>query len=206
MQCFALSSWDQVLDFSSRWLPGLQFIRGTYAVIRDMILPDQVEPAHVIEVLPLLWETGSLQIHLPRFIGKSPVLSRIGRTVKGPTFNLKSFSVGLLHSTSLSWKHILQSLDSSAANNFMDLSLSKNLKIPLVKLEPPLTVTPLDGTPLGNGSVYYLTTSVHLSINNHQKKLQFHLIHSPEFPIVLGFQWLSCHNPHIDWSTGSVLQ
>lgn len=30
------------------------------------------------------------------------------------------------------------------------------------------------------------------------------MIQSPELPLVLGFPWLSCHNPHIDWARGIV--
>ncbi|KAK3540883.1 hypothetical protein QTP86_002978 [Hemibagrus guttatus] len=33
----------------------------------------------------------------------------------------------------------------------------------------------------------------------------FHLIQSPEFPVILGYPWLLQHNPHFDWSTGTVL-
>ncbi len=33
----------------------------------------------------------------------------------------------------------------------------------------------------------------------------FHLIQSPEFPVILGYPWLLQHNPHFDWSTGAVL-
>lgn len=32
----------------------------------------------------------------------------------------------------------------------------------------------------------------------------FFLIQLPEFPLVLGFPWLTCHNPNIDWSRGVV--
>ncbi|KAK3566671.1 hypothetical protein QTP86_002846 [Hemibagrus guttatus] len=33
----------------------------------------------------------------------------------------------------------------------------------------------------------------------------FYLIQSPEFPVILGYPWLLQHNPHFDWSTGTVL-
>ena len=33
-----------------------------------------------------------------------------------------------------------------------------------------------------------------------------HLIYSPQQPIILGYPWLRRHNPHIDWSTGTILQ
>lgn len=92
----------------------------------------------------------------------------------GPTFTPKSTPARVLLFSSLSWggqQHTLQSLaDSGAASNFIDLSLAKNLQIPLVNFELPLTVTALDRRLLGNGCVHHLTTPVHLSINNHQEK------------------------------------
>ncbi len=33
----------------------------------------------------------------------------------------------------------------------------------------------------------------------------FHLIQSPEFPVILGHPWLLQHNPHFDWSKSAVL-
>lgn len=32
----------------------------------------------------------------------------------------------------------------------------------------------------------------------------FFLIQSPAAPAILGFPWLVCHNPQIDWGTGSL--
>ena len=38
----------------------------------------------------------------------------------------------------------------------------------------------------------------------HTESLSFHLFNSPSHPIILGFPWLSRHNPHINWTTGEV--
>ncbi len=35
--------------------------------------------------------------------------------------------------------------------------------------------------------------------------MAFHLISSPELPLILGHPWLTRHNPHINWSSGEVL-
>ena len=62
---------------------------------------------------------------------------------------------GLFVPITISWghqKHTLQAfIDSGAAGNFMDLSLAQRLNIPILSLDPPLSVTALDGRPLGPG-------------------------------------------------------
>ena len=111
----------------------------------------------------------------------------------------------------ISWEHQqhpLQALiDSGAAGNFMDLTLASKLHLPITSLDHPLTVTALDGRPLGRGTVNHVIAPVLLSIvGSHHEKIQFNLIHSPEFPEVLGVPWLSHHSPHINWSSGTVVE
>ncbi len=86
----------------------------------------------------------------------------------------------------------------------MDFSLARSLKVPTDSLVTPLSVTPLDGRPLGPGKVTLLTSPLHLFIHEHQEELCFHLIRSPVFPVLLGHPWLLQHNPHFDWSTGAI--
>ncbi|KAK3518251.1 hypothetical protein QTP70_034617, partial [Hemibagrus guttatus] len=62
------------------------------------------------------------------------------------------------------------------------------------------------------GAVAYLKAlqkdgqvEVGFTMGKHQERMCFHLIQSPEFPVILGYPWLLQHNPHFDWSTGTVL-
>ncbi len=87
----------------------------------------------------------------------------------------------------------------------MDFTLARHLRIQPISLQEPLTITALDGRPLGSGQVRQCTTSLHLQIGCHKENIQFFLIHSPEFPLILGFPWLSLHNPHIDWTARIVI-
>ena len=80
------------------------------------------------------------------------------------------------------------------------------MQIPQEALETPLSVSALDGQPIGDGKVTSATTPLRLRVGNHNKTISLHLLDSPEFPVVLGFPWLNRHNPHIDWSTGSILE
>lgn len=103
--------------------------------------------------------------------------------------------------------NLLTLVDSGAAGNFMDASLASRLRLPLVNLKSPLSVTALDGRPLGKGTVTHLTSPVHMSINDsHDENIQFNLVSSPEFTVVLGFPWLTHHSPHINWSTGKIVE
>lgn len=84
--------------------------------------------------------------------------------------------------------HTLQALvDSGAAGNFIDSSLASDLHLPVTNLDHPLTVTALDGKPLGKGTIDHITTLILSVGERHHEKVQFNLIQSPEFPVVLGF-------------------
>ena len=39
---------------------------------------------------------------------------------------------------------------------------------------------------------------------NHQEQISFHLIDSPQTPLVLGHPWLRLHNPSLEWTSGKV--
>ena len=62
----------------------------------------------------------------------------------------------------ISWEHqqhpLQAPVDSGAAGNFMDLTLAS--KLHLTSLDHPLTVTALNGRPLGRGTVNHVTTPV----------------------------------------------
>uniref|UniRef100_A0A4W5LSY2 ribonuclease H n=1 Tax=Hucho hucho TaxID=62062 RepID=A0A4W5LSY2_9TELE len=88
----------------------------------------------------------------------------------------------------------------------MDISLAKKLSLPTESLSSPLVVTALDGRPLGRGEINCQTLPLRLSILQHQEEISFHLIQSSAFPIILGYPWLLRHNPHIDWSTSTILE
>lgn len=95
-------------------------------------------------------------------------------------------------------------IDSGAAGNFMDFTLASQLKIQPITLHDPLTVTALDGRPLGSGQVSQCTTFLHFQVGSHREGIQFFLINSPEFPLILGYPWIVLHNPRIDWSSNQI--
>lgn len=50
------------------------------------------------------------------------------------------------------------------------------------------------------------TIPLYLWVGDHLETIQFYVIKSPEFPLILGFTWLVLHNPQIDWSSSNILK
>lgn len=128
----------------------------------------------------------------------------------GTTLSPEFPGQGVYLPISISWGESTHScnalVDSGAAGNFIDSNFALKINVPLVPLEFPLSVSALDGQALGDGKVTQATTSLRLQSEAHREELSLHVIHSPEFPVVLGIPWLTRHNPHIDWVTGRILE
>ena len=96
-------------------------------------------------------------------------------------------------------------LDSGATGNFLDLTLAKDLGIPLIKKKLPEPVRAVDGSELSSGLITHQTSDLILVCDNgHTEQLDFDLIDTPLFGAILGVPWLQLHNPVIDWQKGSV--
>ncbi|KAF7648310.1 hypothetical protein LDENG_00158670, partial [Lucifuga dentata] len=95
-------------------------------------------------------------------------------------------------------------IDSGADVSFIDEELVLQLGIGREPLPRPVPANALDGHRLG--TVTHLTSPVQLLLSgNHHETLQFHILQSPQLPLILGYSWLRRHNPHIDWDTGVIL-
>lgn len=95
-------------------------------------------------------------------------------------------------------------IDSGADASFIDSGLATQLNLSREPLPKPVPARALDGHLLG--IVTHQTSSVGLLMSgNHHETLRFHIINSPQIPLILGYPWLRRHNPHIDWVTGCIL-
>ena len=101
--------------------------------------------------------------------------------------------------------HTLQALiDSGSDKNLICSATARRHGIPLLDLDLPLTVQTLDGSLLN--PITKRTSPVLLRISgNHSEVITFYVMENPHVPIVLGFPWLSLHNPHINWSDNTIL-
>uniref|UniRef100_A0A8C5M6H4 CCHC-type domain-containing protein n=1 Tax=Leptobrachium leishanense TaxID=445787 RepID=A0A8C5M6H4_9ANUR len=96
-------------------------------------------------------------------------------------------------------------IDSGASNNFFDLTLATSLAVPTRPKTTPTPLQKVDGSTLRTGPITHETTPLLLLIRTkHQEHLQWDIVPSPLFPLVLGLPWLRTHNPSIDWSSNTV--
>ena len=94
-------------------------------------------------------------------------------------------------------------VDSGADESFMDWRLAKKLNLKLIPLPKALEAHALDGRLLCR--ITHRTDLIQMTISQeHTESMSFHLLNSPSHPLILGFPWLSKHNPHMNWATGEV--
>lgn len=89
-------------------------------------------------------------------------------------------------------------IDSGCEQNLIDSVLVQQLSIETEPLAVPLRVTALDGKNLTQ--ITHQTKPLKLIISgNHCELCSFFVFSTTSSPIILGFQWLQQHNPHINW-------
>lgn len=95
-------------------------------------------------------------------------------------------------------------VDSGADESFIDSQFVSQANIPSEPLPKPKTVFGLDGKVLA--CVTHRTVPVALLVSgNHHELISLNIISSPSSQLVLGLPWLQLHNPHLDWSTQTIL-
>ncbi|MGL5565622.1 MAG: retropepsin-like aspartic protease, partial [Plesiomonas sp.] len=94
-------------------------------------------------------------------------------------------------------------VDSGAEGSFIDASLARELRIPVVDCPRPITVQALTGQVMPTVTQWTVPFKI-ITAGNHTEEIRLYLIESPLVPVVLGHPWLSRHNPHIDWQLNSV--
>ncbi|KAL1249800.1 hypothetical protein QQF64_020805 [Cirrhinus molitorella] len=66
-------------------------------------------------------------------------------------------------------------------------------------------VAAIDGRPLGDGRINFVTEEVQLRIGTlHSEPIRLFVLQSPKNPIILGFPWLEKHNPTISWNAREI--
>ena len=77
----------------------------------------------------------------------------------------------------------------------MDINLAKRLNLSFVCIDSPVPATTLDGHVMH--LVTHRTSPVTLIFpDSHTEQITFHLFDAPQHPLVLGYPWLTLHNPH----------
>jgi len=155
--------------------------------------------------MPLLRPKRSFCNLLPIKRGSSPVIQRalVSRNVNFKTPSRPLIKAQLLCSGNYYTVSVL--INSGTDANLLDMTLTSQLGIGRIALEEHIRATALDGHLLCRVT-HQSTPLPMIVLGNHNETLAFHLIHSPQQPVILGYPWLKRHNPHIDCASGTILQ
>ncbi|KAK3563117.1 hypothetical protein QTP86_016350 [Hemibagrus guttatus] len=90
-------------------------------------------------------------------------------------------------------------IDSGSAPNLIHQDLIKTFNIPIQPCNPPLKVNAVNNKPIGDG-IRHQTLPMQLQVGLfHRETITFYVIDSPHHEIILGYPWLSVHDPVISW-------
>lgn len=95
-------------------------------------------------------------------------------------------------------------VDSGAQKSFLDASFAKDHHIPLLVLSQPITLNLADGSPSSAGPVTHEAMLKATIADEHYEHMVLKVTHLQNHPIILGINWLSCHNPSINWKMNII--
>ncbi|CAJ0939584.1 unnamed protein product [Ranitomeya imitator] len=98
-------------------------------------------------------------------------------------------------------------VDSGSANNLIDEEFAHTAGFTVDKLPHPIRVVTINATPLPQGEITEFVAEVKLHIGVlHSEQVTCRVLSNLPAQMVLGFPWLSMHNPVIDWKTQDIIQ
>ncbi|KAI2648976.1 Transposon Tf2-9 polyprotein [Labeo rohita] len=94
-------------------------------------------------------------------------------------------------------------IDSGAALN-INKDIVEKFNIPTQPCIPPIRIKPINDTLIDHG-IHHQTKTVKLQVGLlHQENITLYVVDSPKYEIILGFPWLSIHDPAISWNQGEL--
>ncbi|KAI2645745.1 Transposon Tf2-9 polyprotein [Labeo rohita] len=95
-------------------------------------------------------------------------------------------------------------VDSGAALNLIHKDIVEKYRIPTQPCTPPIRIKAIDNTLIGEG-ITHRTRTLTLQVGLlHQESITLYVVDSPKHEAILGFPWLSTHDPDISWSHGKL--
>ena len=94
-------------------------------------------------------------------------------------------------------------VDSGATENFMNLTYTRWLKLPIHPLEKPRKIFNVDGTENKSGELRYYT-DLKVQTGTTRSLLRFFLTDLGENKAILGYSWFATTQPKIDWKRGWI--
>ncbi|KAF8748833.1 hypothetical protein RHS01_10525 [Rhizoctonia solani] len=94
-------------------------------------------------------------------------------------------------------------IDSGATSSFLHPRTAESLRLPLIDLPSPRTVTMLDGSSPQAGKIWKKAV---LTFTYDGKRMTetFLICNTGSHAAILGLKWLDAHNPEIDWNTRTL--
>jgi hypothetical protein len=86
---------------------------------------------------------------------------------------------------------------------YIDKAYAQKMKLPLTLLADPIPVYNVDGTQNAAGSITHCAEII-IQFQEHREKVTAEVTDLGKNQMILGYTWLSHHNPEIDWTTGTV--
>uniref|UniRef100_A0A8C6CXC8 Retrotransposon Gag like 1 n=1 Tax=Moschus moschiferus TaxID=68415 RepID=A0A8C6CXC8_MOSMO len=93
-------------------------------------------------------------------------------------------------------------VDSGATSNYMDEEFAQEHYVELYQKPYPESVQPADGWLVSDEPVWLYTEPLVCLHQDHQESLEFDIVASSNFSVILGVKWLQLHAPDIDWVKG----
>ncbi|KAF8751883.1 Retrotransposon gag protein [Rhizoctonia solani] len=90
-------------------------------------------------------------------------------------------------------------IDSGATSSFLHPHTAKALRLPLIDLPHPRTVTMLDGSSPQAGKIWK-KANLTFSFDGKKMTKTFLICNTGSHAAILGLKWLDAHNPEIDWN------
>jgi hypothetical protein len=94
-------------------------------------------------------------------------------------------------------------LDNGATENFIDEVTWQQLGIGWKELKKPITITNVDGTENKKGKITHYCW-LRIQKGTHDKLQRFFITNLGQDRIILGYPFLYCFNPPIDWTAGRI--
>ncbi len=94
-------------------------------------------------------------------------------------------------------------VDSGATENFMNLTYTKWLQLPIKQMDEPRKLLNVNGMENKSGELRYYT-DLQVQMGTNHTNLWFYLTELGEQKAILGYPWFAAAQPKIDWKRGWI--
>src|SRR5260370_32142995 len=94
-------------------------------------------------------------------------------------------------------------VDSGATKNFMNLTYTKWLQLPIKQINEPRKLLNIDGTENKSGELRFYT-DLHVPTESNYTNLWFYLTELAEQKAILSYPSFAAAHPHLDWKRLSI--